>query len=111
MAVPGRPDTEGFENESGEVDRMSVEGMVREMESRERREKMVLRVSKRGRMTVSRYAVRTMRRTSNAWEAGMFPAPLLEGVDGKAPQKSRACSFDMRVPEPENSKSKGRKTA
>lgn len=32
----------------------SVGGIAREMESRERREKMVFRVSKRGRMTVSR---------------------------------------------------------
>jgi len=32
-------------------------------------------------------------------------------VDGKAPQKSRACSEDMRGPWPENSRSRGRKTA
>jgi hypothetical protein len=32
-------------------------------------------------------------------------------VDGNAPQKSRACSGDMRGPWPENSRSRGRKTA
>jgi len=50
MAVPGRPP----EKESGDVERMSVVGREREMESRERREKIVFRVSKRGRITVSR---------------------------------------------------------
>jgi len=52
MAVEGRPPLK----ESGDEERMSEEGIVRVpvRESRERREKMVLRVSKRGRMTVSR---------------------------------------------------------
>lgn len=53
MAVEGRL------KESGEEERLSLRGggsgsCGRLMESRERREKMVLRVSKRGRMTVSR---------------------------------------------------------
>lgn len=91
MAVPGRPP----ENESGDVERISVGGMARDIESRERREKIVFKVSKRGRMTVSRYAIRTMRRTSRT----------------AAPQKSRAISGDMRVPWPANSRSRGRKTA
>lgn len=60
MAVEGRP------NESGEVERMSVGGRARDIDSSERREKIVLRVSKRGRITVSRYAVRTILLTSNA---------------------------------------------
>lgn len=44
MAVEGRPP----EKESGDVERLSVGGMAREMESRERRENIVLSVSKRG---------------------------------------------------------------
>ncbi len=50
MAVPGRP----VEKESGDVERMSAPGSESEMLSSDNREKIVLRVSKRGRMTVSR---------------------------------------------------------
>ena len=82
--------------------------MAREIESSDSREKMVFKVSKRGRISVSRYAMRTIRRTSRAWEAGMLP-PAVE--EGRAPQKSRAVSGDMRGPWPENSRSRGRKTA
>ncbi len=79
--------------------KISVLGIAsgREMESNDSREKIVLRVSKRGRITVSLYAVRTMRRTSRAWLAGILFAEedvrLFEEemVDvGKAPQKSDA---------------------
>ena len=89
MAVEGRP-PEMLEKESGDVERVSVEGRWRAMFSSERREKMVFKVSYRGRMTVSRYAIRTMRRTSRTWEAGTLdelPAPLNEG---KPPQNSLA---------------------
>jgi hypothetical protein len=44
MAVEGRP-PEMLEKESGEVERVSVDGRLREMLSRERREKMVFKVS------------------------------------------------------------------
>ena len=104
--MEGRPP----ENESGEVERMSVAGMERDIDSRERRENIVLRGSNRGRMTVSRYAVRTIRRTSRACEAGMLPLGSLVEM-GSAPQNSRACSGVMRGPWPENSRSKGRNTA
>jgi len=50
MAVDGLPP----ENESGDVERISWPGSESEMESRDRRENIVLRVSKRGRITVSR---------------------------------------------------------
>jgi hypothetical protein len=50
MAVPGRPP----EKLSGDVERISVGGIAREMESKESREKIVFSVSKRGRITVSR---------------------------------------------------------
>ena len=103
--MPGLPP----EKESGEVDKISEVGREREIESSDSRENIVLRVSKRGRMTVSRYEVRTIRRTSSACEAGILVR--LWFVDGKAPQKSRACSGDMRGPWPENSRSRGRKTA
>lgn len=108
IAVDGLPP----EKESGLVDSISVAGNERLIESRLNLENIVLRVSKRGKMTVSRYAVRTMRRTSNAWLAGMLAFPLfsLEEV-GRTPQKSRAWSSDMSGPRPENSKSRGRKTA
>ena len=89
MAVEGRP-PEMLEKESGDVESVSVEGRWRAMFSSERREKMVFKVSYRGRMTVSRYAMRTMRRTSRTWEAGMLdelPGPLNEG---KPPQNSLA---------------------
>ena len=99
------------ENESGDVERISAAGRERETESRERREKIVFRVSKRGRMTVSRYAISTMRRTSRACEAGMLVVMLLVDDEGRAPQNSRAASGDMRGPWPENSRSRGRKTA
>lgn len=117
MAVLGRL------KESGEEERFSLSGggggrCGRFMDSRERREKSVLRVSKRGRITVSRYAVRTMRRTSRTWPAGTLaaaPFGLALGFEaevmGKAPQKERAWSGVIRGPRPENSRSRGRKTA
>ena len=63
MAVLGRL------KESGEEERFSLRGggggrWGRLIDSRLSREKSVLRVSKRVRITVSRYAVRTIRRTS-----------------------------------------------
>ncbi len=117
MAVLGRL------NESGEEERLSLsEGgrgrCGRLMDSRLRREKSVLRVSNLGRITVSRYAVRTIRRTSSTWLAGTLAAAPLELVwgfegeeRGRAPQKERAWSCVMRGPWPENSRSSGRKTA
>lgn len=101
MAVEGRP------NESGDVEKMSVGGRARDIDSKESREKIVLRVSKRGRITVSLYERRTIRRTSRAWEAGIS---LLE-EEGSAPQKSRAVSEGIKGPWPVNSRSRGRKTA
>lgn len=59
---------------------------------------------------MSRYAMSTMRRTSRTWEAGIDPLPV-PLVEGSAPQNSRACSDDMTVPFPANSRSRGRKTA
>ncbi len=50
MAVPGLP----VEKESGLVDKISVVGKDNDIESRLKRENIVLRVSKRGRITVSR---------------------------------------------------------
>jgi hypothetical protein len=50
IAVDGLPP----EKESGDVERISWLGSESEMESRDKREKIVLRVSKRGRITVSR---------------------------------------------------------
>lgn len=109
--------------ESGEEERFSLSGggggrWGRFMDSSERREKSVLRVSKRGRMTVSRYAVRTIRRTSSTWPAGTLaaaPFGLVLGFEaefrGSAPQKERAWSCVIRGPCPENSRSSGRKTA
>lgn len=104
MAVPGRPP----ENESGDVERTSLTGSANEMLSKLNLEKIVFSVSKRGRITVSRYATSTIRRTSKACEAGMLD-PFEE--EGKAPQKSRAVSGGMRGPWPENSRSRGRNTA
>ncbi len=43
-----------MEKESGDVERMSAVGRDKEIESSERREKIVFNVSKRGSMTVSR---------------------------------------------------------
>jgi len=48
--VPGLP----VENESGLVERISLFGIDREIESRLKREKIVFKVSKRGKITVSR---------------------------------------------------------
>lgn len=48
--MPGLP----VEKESGLVERMSLVGMDNEIESNDNRENIVLRVSKRGRITVSR---------------------------------------------------------
>lgn len=53
MAVEGRP-PEMLEKESGDVERVSEDGILRAMLSSESREKSVFRVSKRGRMMVSR---------------------------------------------------------
>jgi hypothetical protein len=50
MAVPGRPP----EKESGDAERTSLAGSARLIESKLNREKIVFKVSKRGRMTVSR---------------------------------------------------------
>jgi hypothetical protein len=50
MAVPGRPP----EKESGDVERTSVAGNARLMLSKDSLEKIVFKVSKRGRITVSR---------------------------------------------------------
>jgi hypothetical protein len=60
--VPGLP----VENESGLVLKISLVGIDKLIESRLKRENIVFKVSKRGRMTVSRYDVKTMRRTSRA---------------------------------------------
>jgi len=48
--VPGLP----VEKESGLVERMSFDGIDSDIESRLKRENIVFKVSKRGRMTVSR---------------------------------------------------------
>ena len=106
MAVDGLPP----EKESGDVERMSEAGMDNDIDSRDKRENIVFKVSNRGRITVSRYAIKTIRRTSRACDAGVFPFESLVDV-GRAPQNSRACSVVMRGPWPENSRSKGRKTA
>lgn len=53
-------------NESGDVDSVSAAGSERDMDSSDSLENIVLSVSKRGRMTVSRYAVRTILLTSSA---------------------------------------------
>lgn len=71
MAVPGRPPVL---KESGEDDRLSVELdwvlMFEFIDSRLNRENIIFRFSKRGRMTVSRKAVRTILRTSSTCPAG-----------------------------------------
>ena len=72
-------------------------GSGKASESRERREKICFRESKRGRMTLSRNAVRTI-----------FPTSRSELA---VPKKSRAWMVLRRGPLPENSRSRGRKTA
>ncbi len=101
MAVLGRP-AELEEDPGGEElsisfgEGMFDEGLMgRERDSKDRREKSCLRFSKRGRITLSRNEVRTNRRTSNC-------SPL---------KKSRACAEVRKGPFPENSRSRGKKTA
>jgi hypothetical protein len=65
MAVDGRP-PEILESESGEVERISDDGIEREIESSDSRENIVLSVSKRESMTMSLYDIKTIRLTSNA---------------------------------------------
>jgi len=62
IAVPGRPP----EKESGLELKISAPGILKDIESRLNLEKMVFNVSNLGKITVSRYAVRTIRRTSSA---------------------------------------------
>ena len=81
--------------------------------SSDSREKMAMRLSYRGRMTMSRNMSSVMRRTSSSPRMGMFLCVgdlVFISSGSMTPQNSLACTLGM-MPVPLNSRSRGRKTA